>query len=260
MILDEIVAAKKNELEKQKQKVSLSALSSKIPDLPFTRNFKKALIGQGIALIAEIKKASPSVGIIQKKFDPLEIAKIYEKNKVNAISVLTEEKYFLGKMDLLSRIKKITKIPILQKDFILEEYQICEARVYGADAILLIAAVLSEKKIKNFLFLAHQLGMNAILEIHNQEELKKALSTEAKLIGINNRDLRTFKVDLKTTIRLRKKIPSDRIVISESGIKNPEDIQLLKRYGIDAILVGETLLRSRDVGKKIKELMGDKNG
>ena len=255
MILDEVIAAKKNELGKRKRKVALSLLSSKIHDLPSTRDFEGALIGKSIALVAEIKKASPSAGIIRKEFNPLEIAKIYEENKAVAISVLTEEKYFLGKMDLLSRIKKITKIPILQKDFILEEYQIYEARVYGADAILLIAAILPEKKMRNFLFLAHRLGMSAILEIHNQEELKKVLSAESRIIGINNRDLRTFKVDLNTTIKLKERVPSNRIVISESGIKNPKDIQLLKKHRVNAILVGETLLRSGDIGKKIKELM-----
>ncbi len=255
MILDEIVAAKKNELERRKQKVPFPFLSSKIPGLPSTRNFEDALIKPKISLIAEVKKASPSAGVICKEFKPLKIAKIYEENNVSAISVLTEENYFLGNLDLLSRIKKITKIPVLQKDFILEKYQIYEARLYGADSILLIAAILSEKEIKDFLALAHRLGMSAILEIHNQEELKKVLSTEAKIIGINNRNLGTLKVDIRTTLKLRKKIPSGKIVISESGIKDYKDIQLLKKYGIDAILVGETLLRSKDIGKKVRELL-----
>lgn len=187
MILDEIVAAKKNELERRKQKVPLSFLSSKIPGLPSTRNFEDVLTEPGIALIAEVKKASPSAGIIRQEFNPLKIAKIYEENNVSAISVLTEEKYFLGNLNLLSRIKKITKIPILQKDFILEKYQIYEARFYGADGILLIAAILSEKKIKDFLGLVHQLGMSAILEVHNDEDLKKVLITEAKITGIKEK-------------------------------------------------------------------------
>jgi len=254
MILDEIVAAKKDELRKRKKKTPLSHLSSRMADLPPTRDFEGALTGKAIALVAEIKRASPSAGIIRKEFNPLKIARIYEENKAAAISVLTEEKYFLGKMNLLPPIKKITKIPILQKDFILEEYQIYEARVYGADSILLIAAILPEKKIRNFLSLTHQLGMSAILEIHNQEELKKVLSTESRIIGINNRDLKTFRVDLKTTLRLREKIPSERVVISESGIKSYGDIQLLKKHRINAILVGESLLQSKDIGKKIREL------
>ncbi|MBA7546066.1 Indole-3-glycerol phosphate synthase [subsurface metagenome] len=259
MILDEIVAAKKNELERRKQKVPLSFLSSKIPGLPSTRNFEDVLTEPGIALIAEVKKASPSAGIIRQEFNPLKIAKIYEENNVSAISVLTEEKYFLGNLNLLSRIKKITKIPILQKDFILEKYQIYEARFYGADGILLIAAILSEKKIKDFLGLVHQLGMSAILEVHNDEDLKKVLITEAKIIGINNRNLKTLKVDLGTTLKLREKIPSGKIVVSESGIKDYEDIQLLKKCGIDAILVGESLLQSKNIGKKIRELIGEEN-
>jgi len=255
MILDEIVAAKKNELERRRQKVPLSFLSSKIPGLPSTRSFEDALIKPGISLIAEIKKASPSTGVICQKFNPLKIAKIYEENKVSAISVLTEEKYFSGNINLLFRIKKVTKIPILQKDFILEKYQIYEARFYGADSILLIAAILSRKKIKDFLTLAHQLGMSAILEVHNDEDLKKVLVAEAKIIGINNRNLKTLRVDLGTTLRLHKKIPSGKIIISESGIKGYKDIKLLKKCGINAILVGESLLRSKNIGEKIKELV-----
>ena len=227
--------------------------------MPSTRNFEDVLIKPGIALIAEVKKASPSAGIICQEFSPLKIAKIYEENKASAISVLTEEKYFSGNINLLSRIKKITKIPILQKDFILEKYQIYEARFYGADSILLIAAILSEKKIKDFLALAHQLGMSAILEVHNDEDLKKVLITGAKIIGINNRNLKTLEVDLRTTLKLREKIPSGKIVISESGIKDYKDIQLLKKCGIDAILVGESLLRSKNIGEKIKGLIGEKN-
>ena len=259
MILDEIVAAKKNELERRKQKVPLSFLASKIPGLPSTRSFEDALIKPGISLIAEIKKASPSAGIICKEFNPSKIAKIYEGNKASAISVLTEEKYFSGNINLLSQIKKITKIPILQKDFILEKYQIYEARLYGADSILLIAAILSGKKIEDFFTLAHQLGMSAILEVHNNEDLKKVLVTEAKIIGINNRNLRTLKVDIGTTLKLREKIPSGKIIISESGIKDYKEIQLLKKCGIDGILVGETLLQSKNIVEKMKELIGEKN-
>ena len=172
MILDEIVAAKKEVLKERKEKFPFSLLLSKLSNLPSTRSFEKALIKPGISLIAEIKKASPSVGIICKEFKPLKIARIYEENNASAISVLTEENYFLGNLNLISQIKKITKIPILQKDFILEKYQIYEARACGADGILLIAAILSEKKIKDFLALAHQLGMSAILEVHNDEDLK----------------------------------------------------------------------------------------
>lgn len=255
-ILDEIVFYKKESLEKQKRIVSLDVLKKGISNLEQTRDFAKAISGKGISIIAEIKKASPSKGIIRKDFDPVQIARIYEENGAKAISVLTEEKYFLGSIDYLKQVKDVVKLPILRKDFIFDEYQIYEARVKGADAALLIAGILDKNKLKDFLDLSRSLGMSCLVEVHNKEELDKVLSTGAKIIGINNRDLKTFKTDINTTIELIKDIPSDKIVVSESGINTHEDVLRLKDVGVKAFLIGEALMREKDIGKKIRELMG----
>lgn len=255
MILDDILAYKRKELAKQKAKKSLKELSSLYFGLPPVRDFKKALKDKGISLIAEIKKASPSLGIIREDFSALSIAKIYEEGGAKAISVLTERKFFQGNLSLIKEIKKFTTIPILCKDFIIDPYQIYQSRLAEADALLLIAGVLRESKISEFLELAHSLGMVCLVEVHTEEELSKVLKTKAEVIGINNRDLKTFKVDLKVTKDLFKKIPEGRIVVSESGISNYQQVRQLKDLGVDAVLVGETLLKSKDIGKKIRELI-----
>lgn len=260
MILNEIIAHKKAELDRLKAdfpvKGLVQGLKMRIKQLPPPRDFIKAITGKDIKIIAEVKKASPSKGIIKKDFNPVEIAKIYELNGAAAISVLTEEKYFHGHIDYLREIKEAISLPVLRKDFIFDEYQIYESRAAGADALLLIARVLEKKEIERFLDLSHNLGMSCIVEAHDEEELEKVLSTKAKLIGINNRDLKTFKTDIKTTLNLATKIPKDRIVISESGINSYNDVDLLKRKGIHVFLVGESLMREKDMGKKLKELMG----
>ncbi|MBI5894233.1 MAG: indole-3-glycerol phosphate synthase TrpC [Deltaproteobacteria bacterium] len=266
-ILDEIVFYKKESLEQQKKEVPLGILKKEISNLKQTRDFAKAISGEGINpvreglsngvnIIAEIKKASPSKGIIRKDFDPVQIARIYEENGAKAISVLTEEKYFLGNIDYLNKVKDVTNLPILRKDFIFDEYQIYEARVKGADAALLIAGILDKKELKDFLELSRSLGMGCLVEVHNKEELKKVLSTDAKIIGINNRDLKTFKIDINTTINLIKEIPSDRMVVSESGINTHKDILKLKDAGVKAFLVGEALMKEHDIGKKLREIKG----
>jgi len=260
MILNEIIANKKEELTRLKAgfpvKGLVQGLKMRIKQLPPTRDFIKAVSGNDIKIIAEVKKASPSKGIIKKDFNPVEIAKIYEMNGASAISVLTEEKHFHGHIEYLREIKEAVSLPLLRKDFIFDEYQIYESRAAGADALLLIARVLEKKEIERFLDLSHDLGMSCLVEVHDEEELEKVLSTKAKLIGINNRDLKTFKTDIKTTLNLAVKIPKDRIVVSESGINSYNDIDLLKKKGVHVFLVGESLMREKDIGKKLKGLLG----
>ena len=262
MILNEIIANKKEELTRLKadfpEKGLVQGLKMRIKHLPPTRDFIKAVSGNDIKIIAEVKKASPSKGIIKKDFNPVEIAKTYEMNGAAAISVLTEEKYFHGHIDYLREIKEEVSLPVLRKDFIFDEYQIYESRAAGADALLLIARVLEKKEIERFLDLSHDLGMSCLVEVHDEEELEKVLSTKAKLIGINNRDLKTFKTDIKTTLNLAAKIPKDRIVVSESGINNYHDIDFLRGAGVNVFLVGEAIMREKDMGRKLKELRGIK--
>lgn len=208
-------------------------------------------------LIAEIKQASPSRGIIRKDFDPVSIARIYEDCGADALSVITEEHFFKGSLAILSKIRKHTSLPILRKDFILDEYQVYESYVYGADAILLIAEILEEDRLSELLTLAEHLGMDALVEVHDAENLKKALSVKvnAKIIGINNRDLRFFHTDLQTTARLSPLIPTDRIAVSESGIKTPDAVTFLKGLKVNAVLIGEAFLEAEDIAVKIKSLM-----
>ncbi|MBI3753568.1 MAG: indole-3-glycerol-phosphate synthase [Deltaproteobacteria bacterium] len=233
MILNEIIANKREELTRLKAdfpvKGLIQGLKMRIKQLPPTRDFIKAVKGKGIKIIAEVK----------------------------AISVLTEEKYFHGHIDYLKDIKDAVSIPVLRKDFIFDEYQIYESRAAGADAILLIAGILEKGEIDLFLDTSHHLGMSCIVEAHDEGELEKALSTKAKLIGINNRDLKTFKTDIKTTLRLASMIPKDKIVVSESGINSYSDVDMLKRKGVHIFLVSESLMRENDIGKKLRELMGN---
>jgi indole-3-glycerol phosphate synthase len=216
------------------------------------------LRGDDIKLIAEIKRASPSRGIIRHDFNPLKMAQIYASNGAAAISVLTEPKYFQGNIDYLIRIKNELgdrRIPLLRKDFILDPYQIYQSRAYGADSLLLIVAILEPSKLKELLSLSHQLGMRCLLEVHREDELEVAIRSGAEIIGINNRDLNTFKVDLGTTKRLRPLIPSDRIVVSESGIRNRHDMQKIRGWRVNAVLIGEALISSFDTAKKMSEFL-----
>ncbi|MBI3353490.1 MAG: indole-3-glycerol phosphate synthase TrpC [Nitrospirae bacterium] len=261
MILDEIVANKRIEVKERKFSLPLSELKARINDLPETKGFKNA-VSRGkikdvqIRLIAEIKKASPSKGIIREDFNVQGLAWIYEENGASAISVLTEGKYFLGGIENLSMARKVVNIPILRKDFIFDAYQIYEARAFGADAVLLIASILDKTQIGEFLSLASDIGMDAIVEVHDKKELEKALQTRAEIIGINNRDLKTFKIDLNTTYNLLDEMPAGKVIVSESGINNRYDLVHLQKAGVDAALIGEALMREADIGKKIKELLG----
>ena len=258
MILDEIVADVAIELAAKKRRMPLTEMvrnaEAQSPPLDFT----SALQGNSVRLIAEVKRASPSMGVIRPNFNPLEIAGIYGTNGAAAISILTEPKYFQGSLDYLRDIKKALAakpIPLLRKDFITDPYQVFEARAYGADGILLIVAILTTEKLSELLQLSHQLGMMSLIEVHTERELDIAIRSNAKIIGINNRDLNTFKVDLQTTARLRPLIPPDRIVVSESGIKSRQNMQKLKEWGINAALIGEALMTAPDIAAKMKELL-----
>ena len=257
MILDQIVADKLLELEARKRAVPLKALEREVLRQPAPLDFAAALQGKGVRLIAEVKKASPSKGLIRADFDPRAIARTYAENGASAISVLTEVKYFQGRLSYLPEIKAALgdkKIPLLRKDFLTDPYQIYESRANGADALLLIVAILPAEKLKELLQLSHRLGMSCLVEVHNEAELKIALDSGAKIIGINNRDLTTFETDLTTTERLRPLIPQDIIVVSESGIKDRKDMERLRGWGADAVLVGESLMASPDIAAKMKEL------
>lgn len=256
MILDEIVANKKKEIIASKSRASLAEMKRLVKVKSKPLDFVKALSGGTLKLIAEVKKASPSKGVIREDFNPIEIAQTYAENGASAISILTDEKFFQGKIDYLDAIRRVVSIPILRKDFILEPYQVFESRVYEADAILLIVAILTPDKLIELLKLSHSLGMACLVEVHNEDELYTAIRADAKIIGINNRDLTTMTTDITTTERLRPLIPTDRLVVSESGIKDRRDIESLERLSINAVLVGETLMSSPDIARKMKELRG----
>lgn len=257
MILDEIIANKKEELAETKRRVPLADIKSRATDAGPTRGFGTALAGgEEVRLIAEVKKASPSKGVIREGFDPAAIARSYESSGASCISVLTEQKFFQGRLEYLDALRKTVAIPLLRKDFIVDAYQIIEARAAGADAVLLIAACLERQQLEDFIGIARQFQLDVLVESHTYKELDKSLLAGARLVGINNRDLTTFTVDLQTTIDLMKDIPDDRTVVSESGIRTREDVVKLQRSGVDAILVGESLMREKDIEKKIKELLG----
>ena len=254
-ILDKICSSKIKEIEERKKQRPLAELEKALNALQPTRNFNEAIKSTGnVRLIAEVKKASPSAGIIKDEFNHIEIARLYERGRASAISVLTDEQFFQGKLEYLTEIKQIVKLPLLRKDFIIDHYQIYEARAAGADAVLLIARLLSNEKLKAYLKLSHELGMKCLVEVHDADELKKTLDTDASIIGINNRDLNTFKTDLETTFKLRPLIPDGKTIVSESGISTRSDIIRLKECGVSAVLIGETLMRTPDIIAKIQEL------
>lgn len=257
MILDEIIAYKKEELAETKRRKSLADIKAQVAEAEHARGFASALsTAGGIKLIAEVKKASPSKGVICDDFDPVKIADVYASSGASCISVLTEQKYFQGRLEYLDDIRKSVGLPLLRKDFIIDEYQIYETRAAGADAILLISACLEKRQMGDYLGIAKKIGLDVLVESHTYKELDKALLAGAMLVGINNRDLATFTVSLQTTLDLLKDIPDDRTVVSESGIKNRDDVIMLEKAGVDAVLVGESLMREKDIGKKVKELLG----
>jgi indole-3-glycerol phosphate synthase len=256
MILQNIVENKREEVARQKEIVPLGELRQMIADRPPTRDFAGAIRDRGCAVIAEVKRSSPSKGRIREDFDPAGIAGIYEDNGASAISILTERKFFEGSAAYIPQIGRTVHLPLLRKDFIIDPYQINETRVLGADALLLIARLLEASKLRDFIGLASELGLAALVEAHDEEDVEKAVSSGARIVGINNRDLETFRTDLAVSIRLARRIPRDVTVVSESGINSRSDIVKLMEAGIHAFLVGESLMRERDIGKKLRELLG----
>ena len=258
-MLDEIVAKTKERLDESKKNKSLEELKGEVQKLKITQDFpfKNALEEPEISIIAEVKRASPSKGLIAEDFDYLSIAKDYEAAGASAISVLTEPYFFKGADDYLKEIAQNVDIPVLRKDFVIDEYMIWEAKLLGASAVLLIVSILSMVDLKKYLDLAHDLGLSAIVEAHDATEIRTALNVGAEIIGVNNRDLTNFTVDIENSISLRRCVSGDVIFISESGIKTPQDVSRLKENNVDAVLIGETLMKSDDKKSMILEL---KNG
>jgi indole-3-glycerol phosphate synthase len=255
--LEEILAYKKELIAEKKRSIPLARVIKVAEARGEVRDFEKALAGQHrLSLIAEVKKASPSAGMIRPDFDHIVIAQTYERHGADAVSVLTEDRFFLGSHAFLTDIAGSVAIPLLCKDFFIDEYQIVEAASAGADAVLLIAAILDAKTLEGMIRIAKENRLASVVEVHTEDDVKRALDAGARMIGINNRDLRTFGVDLKTTELLLPHIPADRIRISESGIRTREDIVKVADWGADAVLIGETFMRSADIAAKMKEVMG----
>ncbi len=258
-ILKKIIDYKKEELAAAKARVPLAELKTRLPDLPPAGGFEAALRKTAdagrTAIIAEVKKGSPSKGVIREDFDPAGIAGIYAENGATCLSVLTDEHFFLGNLRFLCDIRKVVDIPLLRTDFIFDPYQIVEARAAGADAILLIAAMLELPVLRDFHALAAELGLDVLLEVHDERELETSLQTECNLIGVNNRDLRTFVTDLGTTERLLRLVPRGRFVVAESGINSRRDLVRLQHSGAGAFLIGEAFMREPDIGAKLRELL-----
>ncbi len=255
--LDEIVAYKKIELAESKKKKPLSEIEKGLKSRPAPRDFRRAITRDGaISLIAEGKRASPSAGPIRSGADAVSVAAAYAQAGAQAISVLTDATFFSGSLNDLIAVRRAVSVPVLRKDFILDEYQVVEAASAGADAVLLIAAILENPVLKRLIGLARDLSLTALVEVHTDKELEEAVEAGASVIGINNRDLNTFRVDLATTERLIRRIPPERTAVSESGIHARADVERVERLGAKAVLIGEELMRSPDIAAKIKELMG----
>lgn len=259
MILDVIALSTKGRVERAKQLVPLAEIKERAlqikTDTPF--RFEKVLKKEGISFICEVKKASPSKGVIAKDFPFLQIAREYEAAGADAISVLTEPEFFQGSDDTLSQIRQTVKTPVLRKDFTIDEYQIYEAKTLGADAVLLICALLDTETLVNYLHICDTLGISALVEAHTPEEVQSALKAGARIIGVNNRNLKTFEVDISTCMKLRELVPQDIMFVAESGIKTAEDIAKLKKANANAVLIGETLMRSADKKTELSRLKGE---
>lgn len=256
MILDEICAHKRTEVDDQKRKVSLVELTDRIEQRRKPRDFRLALRKPGISLIAEVKRASPTRGAMMEEMDPAELAGVYAQGGARAISVLTDDRFFHGSLSDLVAVHQAVQVPVLRKEFIIDDYQIYEARAAEADAILLIVRILSDEQIKDYLKLSSSLGMATLVETHTAGEIERAMKCGAHIIGINNRDLSTFHVDINTTLELKKLVPGGYVLVSESGIFSREHVRRLEDGGVDAILVGEALVTSGNIGAKIHELLG----
>lgn len=259
MILDKIVKQVKIRIAEQKKDIPMEILQkdNSFSQEPFL--FRKALQQPGIQIISEIKKASPSAGVIEPNFNHIQIARDYQHANVAAISILTEQDFFQGSLDFLRDVRKEVSLPLLRKDFMVDPYQIYQAKYFGANCILLIVSILSLIEIKEFMQIAADLGLDCLVEVHNEAELETALAADAPIIGINNRNLKTFKVDINTTLLLKEKIPAEKIVVGESGIKTRTEVKALEEAGVAALLVGETLMRAKDKPGMVRDLLGRKD-
>ncbi|MGE3808371.1 MAG: indole-3-glycerol phosphate synthase TrpC [Gemmataceae bacterium] len=256
-ILDDIVATKWREVEAARARVPLAALERGLADLPAPQDFRAALDQPGtVQIIAEVKKASPSAGIIRADFDPVAIARTYAGHGAAAISVLTDAPYFQGSLEYLQAIRAAVDRPLLRKDFIVDRYQLVEARRAGADAVLLIAEILDDQTLPRLLKETHELGMQALVELFETDNLPRVIDSGARVIGINNRNLRTFVTRLEHTIELAARVPADRVLVGESGIKTHDDLARLQQAGVKAVLVGESLMRAPDIGAALDALLG----
>jgi indole-3-glycerol phosphate synthase len=256
-ILDKIVATKRVEISRAKAIRPAADLAALVDDAPPVRNFFDTLAGGGpIKLIAEIKRASPSAGLIREGVSPVEIATIYANHGASCISVLTDPTYFQGNVEDLTDVRTSVSLPLLRKDFILDEYQLMEARVAGADAVLLIAECLDDCNLRKLFHGTIELGMTPLVELYEPENLPRVLEAGATLIGVNNRNLHTFEVDLDHTVRMRERVPGHCLLVGESGIQSRRDVERLAAAGVDAILVGESLMRQNDIGTAVDRLMG----
>ena len=258
MILDEILAHKREEIAAAKQRVPLEELERRVRGRRASRGFRAALAdsGQRPALIAELKRKSPSRGMLRERFDPVRLAQELQEAGASALSVLTDERFFGGSLEFLRDVAQFTEIPVLRKDFIIDPYQIYEAAFHQADAVLLIVQVLTDAQLAHFVTLASQFGMDALVEVHSEADLERALKADAHLIGINHRDLTTFTMHPDTTQRLVPRIPAGRVIVAESGVQSRDDIARLARLGVHAVLVGEALMTAPDVAAKARELLG----
>jgi indole-3-glycerol phosphate synthase len=254
-MLDKIIAQKMEEIEQRRKAAPLTYLQERIGGQKPPLDLAPALKGDHIRLIAEVKKASPSRGLLSPNLNPTELAQTYAEGGAAAISVLTEENYFMGSIEQLAAIREVVVLPLLRKDFIFDPYQVYESRAYGADALLLITAVLSQGQLDEMIALSHRLGLGCLVEVHNEKEVERAVLSGAEIIGINNRDLNSLAVDINTTRRLRPLVPGEKIVVSESGIKSRKDMERLERWRVDAVLVGEALVTAGDTPSKMKGLL-----
>lgn len=255
-ILEEIVEYKREFVARAKYHKPLAEVRARAMDSPDPADFAGALRAPGISLIAEVKKASPSKGLIRADFDPERIAAAYAENGARALSVLTDEAYFQGSDAHLQSARRAAGLPVLRKDFLVDPYQVYQARLLGADAVLVIVALMDGSQLEDFLGLAGELDLAALVEVHDQTELSRAGQAGAGLVGINNRDLRSFATSLETTFALLPQVSAGTLVVSESGIESRQDVERLETAGVDAVLVGEALMRASDIGAKVRELLG----
>ena len=260
-ILKKIIARKHEEIAERSAKVSIDDLKQQIesasPVRPFVGSMEEKIASGRAAVISEIKKASPSKGVLREDFNPAEIARSYAANGAACLSVLTDRDYFQGHEDYLVQAREACDLPVIRKDFIIDPYQVYEARAIGADCILLIVSALDDQQMGSLMDLAHELGMDVLVEVHDREELDRALKFDTRLVGINNRNLRTFEVSLNTTLGLLDVIPDDRIVVTESGILSPHDVKLMREHDVHAFLVGEAFMRADDPGAELAALFGN---